>query len=158
MTREEFSCRLQTCRKRLFIAALSVTKNKEDAEDAVGTAILRALKKYEGLKDEKRFDAWMLTVTVNEAKRLSSGKRYYESLDELYDVFADDGNAEGNVAFFDMLASAGLNNKCRKIMIMKFLYGYSLAETAQLMKLPLSSVKSEYYRGLEKLREKEGIK
>ena len=157
MTQQEFSSRLQTCRKRLFIAALSVTGNREDAEDAVSNAILRALKKYEGFTQTGKFDAWMLKITVNEAKRLRSRTRHYENIDELYDCFADDGGAEGNAAFFDMLSSAGLSGRCRDIFIMKFLYGYTLPEIAELTHRPLAAVKSEYYRGLEKLKKQEGI-
>ena len=123
MTREEFASRLQICRKRLYIAALSVTKNREDAEDALSNATLRALKRYKDFTDTGKFDAWMLTVTMNEAKRLRSSKRYFENADELYDVLDEDGTAEGNVVFFDMLTSAGLGVRCRKIFIMKFLYG-----------------------------------
>ena len=91
MTREEFASRLQICRKRLYIAALSVTKNREDAEDALSNATLRALKRYKDFTDTGNFDAWMLTTTMNEAKRLRSSKRYFENADELYDVLDEDG-------------------------------------------------------------------
>ena len=157
MTREEFASRLQICRKRLYIAALSVTKNREDAEDALSNATLRALKRCGDFTDTGKFDAWMLTTTMNEAKRLRSSKRYFENADELYDVLDEDGAAEGNVVFFDMLTSAGLGVRCRKVFIMKFLYGYTFDEIASLLRIPASTVRSEYYRGLEKLKKAEGL-
>ena len=158
MTREEFTSRLQTCRKRLFIAALSVTGNREDAEDALSEATLRALGKYESIRDESKFDAWMLTVTMNEAKRLCSKRRYYDDVDALNDCFEDDSGAEGNAAFFDMIFRAGLSARTQKIFIFRFLYGYTLQETASLLHMAYPACRSEYYRGLQKLRSREDLK
>ena len=158
MTKEELAQRLQSQRKNLYIAALSVTKNVHDAEDAVSNAVLRALKRADKLDAAKNVDAWLVKTVMNEAKRLRSSQRYYENIDELYDAFEDNGGAEKNVVFFDMIRSAKLNFKCQRIFVMRFLYGYTLEEIAELTNSSLPSVKSEYYRGLDKIRKTEGIK
>ena len=158
VTKEELALKFKDQRNKLYVAALSVTKNAQDAEDAVSNAFLRALKHADKLDIGQNVDAWLVKTVMNEAKRLRSSQRYYENIDDLYDAFEDDGRAEKNVVFFDMLSSAGLNFKCRRIFVLRFLYGYTLEEIAGVTGAPLSSVKSEYYRGLEKIKKTEGIK
>ena len=158
MTKEELALKFKDQRNKLYVAALSVTKNAQDAEDAVSNAFLRALKRADKLDIGQNVDAWLVKTVMNEAKRLRSSQRYYENIDDLYDAFEDDGRAEKNVVFFDMLSSAGLNFKCRRIFVLRFLYGYTLEEIAGMTNSSLSSVKSEYYRGLDKIKETEGIK
>ena len=158
VTKEELALKFKDQRNKLYVAALSVTKNAQDAEDAVSNAFLRALKRADKLDIGQNIDAWLVKTVMNEAKRLRSSQRYYENIDDLYDAFEDDGRAEKNVVFFDTLSSAGLNFKCRRIFVLRFLYGYTLEEIAGVTGAPLSSVKSEYYRGLEKIKKTEGIK
>ena len=151
MTESEFTERLQQTKKNLYLSALYVTKNVQDAEDAVSNAILRALKKYERLTPED-FDAWMVAVTVNEAKRIRSRSHYYENVFELQDAFADGKDISGDLEFFDLIQRSGINTKCKKIFILRFIYGYSLPEIAQKLHSPITSIRSEYYRGIEKIK------
>ena len=63
----------------------------------------------------------------------------------------------GSVEFFDLLSSARLDNKSRQIIILRFFYGYDLNQTAEMMGLPLSTVKTKYYRALDKFKKLPGI-
>lgn len=151
MTEKEFTQRITETRKRLYLIALTVTKNKEDAEDAVSNAVLRAIKKYAGFTSEDNFDGYMVTLAANEAKRIRSKRRYYEDVYELEDLFAGD-DAHGDLEFFDMLDRAGLSVNGRKILVLHFLYGYTLAQCAKIVRMAESSAKAEYYKSLEKIR------
>ena len=151
MTDTEFTKRLDATRKRLYLIALTITKNKEDAEDAVSNAVLRALKKYKKLDGSDNFDGYMVTLTANEAKRIRSGRRFYENVDELADAFQGEDSHE-NLEFFDMIESSGVGIKGRKILVLRFLYGYNLSECAKLLRVSESNVKAEYYRSLQKIR------
>jgi DNA-directed RNA polymerase specialized sigma24 family protein len=41
--------------------------------------------------------------------------------------------------------------------MLRFIYGYDLPETAKMMSLPLSTVKTKYYRALDKIKKLPGI-
>ncbi len=151
MTEKEFTQRLEETRKRLYLIALTVTKNKEDAEDAVSNAVLRALKKYGGFTSEDNFDGYMVTLTANEAKRIRSKRRCYDDVFELEDLFEGD-DTFGDLEFFDLLDHAGLSVSGRKILILHFLYGYTLAQCAKIVRMAESSAKAEYYKSLDKIR------
>ncbi len=51
MDKEEFARRVQDRRKDLYLAALSVVRNTEDAKDAVSEAVASAWENLNKLKD-----------------------------------------------------------------------------------------------------------
>ena len=70
MTKQEFVSSVSANEKLLYIAAYSVVRNTEDAKDAVAAAIAKAWEKLDRLRDEDRFDGWILKITYNEAKKM----------------------------------------------------------------------------------------
>ena len=151
MTRDEFAASVTANEKKLYIAALSVVRNTEDAKDAVAAAVAHAWEKLDTLKDEAKFDGWLLRITYNEAKKLRRHANEYVSLSEIGDSFSRDADYS-SLQFFDLISSARLDGKSSRILMLRFFYGYDLAETAKLMDIPESTVKTKYYRALDKIR------
>ncbi len=156
MTKQEFVSSVSANEKLLYIAAYSVVRNTEDAKDAVAAAIAKAWEKLDRLRDEDRFDGWILKITYNEAKKMLRHRDGQVSLDDVKEPSCDDGLSD--MRFFDLLSSAKLDEKSRRIMILRFFYGCELPETAKMMGMPLSSVKTKYYRALEKIKKLPGIR
>lgn len=156
MTENEFVQRVKEQNKKLYLSALSVVKNTADAEDAVASAVAYAWEKLSSLRDESRFDAWLLKITYTEAKKIKKSRREYENVYELSDAFAYQPQTE-ELEFFDVLSSYGLDETSKLILTMKFVYGYTLPEIAKAAKLPLPNVKSKYYRSLDRLADKLGL-
>ena len=151
MTKEEFASAVTKSEKKLYIAALSVVRNTEDARDAVAAAVAHAWEKLDTLRDETKFDGWLLQITYNEAKKLRRHANEYVSLDEIGDSFTYDAD-RGNIEFFDLISSARLDKKSGSIIILKFFYGYTLNEIAEMTNAPLSNVTTKYYRALDKIK------
>ena len=151
MTRDEFAASVTANEKKLYIAALSVVRNTEDAKDAVAAAVAHAWEKLDTLKDEAKFDGWLLRITYNEAKKLRRHANEYVSLSEIGDSFSRDADYS-SLQFFDLISSARLDSKSSRILMLRFFYGYDLAETAKLMDIPESTVKTKYYRAVDKIR------
>ena len=157
MTENEFVERVTTQNKKLYLSALSVVKNTADAEDAVAAAVAYAWEKLGDLRDESCFDAWLLKITYTEAKKIKKKRREYEDIAELKDAFSYEPDTH-DLEFLDILSSSGLDQTSKMILTLKFMYGYTLEETAQKAKIPLSTVKTKYYRSLHKLAHKLGLK
>jgi RNA polymerase sigma-70 factor, ECF subfamily len=68
----------------VYRAALSLMKNKSDAEDVAQGAFLKALRSLDEYRGEAKFSTWLISITVNEARsRLRRQcKLRMESLDE----------------------------------------------------------------------------
>lgn len=157
MTKEDFSFRVQSKRKELYLMAFSVVRNVEDAKDAVSEAVATAWENLSRLKDESRFDAWLVKILYNVSKDMYDKNRQYADLKELSESFTSYADP-GNIEFFDIISKCGLDGKTRQILILRFVYEYQLEEIAHGMGLPLSTVKTKYYRALKKLKNTEGIK
>ncbi len=71
MRRNEFCEQIEIYKYQLYIVAYTILKNEEDAQDAVGNAILKAYECREQLRSQDRFKAWMITITKNEALRMA---------------------------------------------------------------------------------------
>lgn len=151
MTKEEFAAKVCENEKKLYMAALSVVRNTEDARDAVASAVAHAWEKLGSLKDENKFDGWLLRITYNEAKKMRRHADEYVNFDEIKDAFVCEPD-HSSFNFFDMLSSARLDGKSGQIIMLKFFYGYSLSEIADMTDTPLSNVTTRYYRALEKIR------
>lgn len=157
MNKDEFVSAVDANRKNLYFAALSVVRNAEDAKDAVSEAVTSAWENLEKLKDDGKFDAWILKILYNKAKDIYKANRVYTDLSELSDAFAPDADLE-NIEFFDIISRSGFDKTTLRILTLRFVYDYSLDDISKTTGIPSSTVKSRYYRALKKLSCTEGLK
>ncbi len=156
MTKDEFAAAVTSKERKLYIAALSVVRNAEDARDAVADAVLYAWEHLRELKDENRFDAWLLRITYSQAKMIRRKNREYDSIDELSEMFSYDADTS-ELEFFDVLSSAKLDKDEREILTLYFLFGYNMPEIAEKIGRKPNYVKTKYYRALRKLADMKGL-
>ena len=156
MTKDEFAAAVTSKERKLYIAALSVVRNAEDARDAVADAVLYAWEHLRELKDENRFDAWLLRITYSQAKMIRRKNREYDSIDELSEMFSYDADTS-ELEFFDVLSSAKLDKDEREILTLYFLFGYTMPEIAEKIGRKPNYVKTKYYRALRKLADMKGL-
>ena len=156
MTKDEFASRVCANEKKLYLSALSVVRNAEDAKDAVAAAVAYAWEKLSDLDDESRFDAWLLKITYTEAKTIKKNRRQYEDVSELADAFSYELQTE-DLEFLDILSHSGLDKKSSTILTLKFMYMYTLEDIAKEMGMTLPAIKSKYYRALDKVAGKLGL-
>ena len=157
MTRKEFEDAVSASEKRLYIAAFSVTANAEDAKDAVSDALLYAWQHRDELRERGKFDAWLLKITYSQAKMIRRKNRRYESLDALSENFKSETD-KSNLEFFDILNRAKIDDEQRRILTLRFLYGYSLPEIAKMTDKNPETVKTKYRRALQKMAGMKGLK
>ena len=157
MTKDEFALRVQNSRKDLYLAALSVVRNAEDAKDAVSEAVTIAWEKLDRLKDDGKFDGWLLKILYNEAKDIYKKNRQRNDDADLSDAFSYDAGIE-NVGFYDMLNRCGFDEKTMRILIMRFVYDMTLQRISYETGMQEATVKTKYYRALKKLSETEGLR
>src|SRR5215469_2811792 len=72
-------------RERILRIAQRILRNREDAEDAVQTTFLDALRHLDGFQGRSRFSSWLTRIALNVAymKMRSSRRRSETSLDEM---------------------------------------------------------------------------
>ena len=130
-----------------------ILENERDAEDAVQDAfesIARNLEHLE-LPDSPRTRGYVMVITERKSIDLLRARRRHETedLDENA-VSIDFPDADGH-----SLAScmAKLPPRYREILLLRFVYGYSMRETAELMGIPFTTVGKLSQRAKERLYE-----
>ena len=68
--------------RRIYRVTLAITQHKEDAEDAMQDAFLKALENLGQFAGAARFSTWLTRIAVNEALQRLRKRGRFESLDE----------------------------------------------------------------------------
>ena len=156
MTKDEFAAAVQLSKKKLYYAALSVTADTEDARDAVSDAVAYAWEHIKELRDDSKFDAWLLRVTYSQAKMIRRKNKPHEDISNYTDAFSYDDDTSC-IEFFDVLSRANLSDTERRILTLRFLYGYTLPEIAKMTGKTEGQTKMKYYRALRKMADTKGL-
>jgi RNA polymerase sigma-70 factor, ECF subfamily len=156
--------------RSVFLTALSLVKQPADAEDVAQEAILKAFKNLSRFRQESKFSTWLTQITLNEAKmRLRKDrKRLYESLND--DQREDGGNyIPRDFADWRPIPSEALEqtevrealNKAlqslparyRSVLFFRDVQQFTIKETAELLGLTITTVKTRLSRARLRLRD-----
>lgn len=136
---------------RFYRLAYSYLKNREEALDAVQTAVCRALEKQDSLQDADALRTWFYRILVNVCMdQLRRRKRVTLVPPEALDA----GSYEDPLPADSTLAQRvdALPAEVGTIVKLRFYEELSLKEISAVTGVPLSTVKTRLYTGLKKLR------
>ena len=156
--------------RRLYATALAILRNEADAEDIAQDAILKAFRHLSQFRGDSKFSTWLIQITVNEARmrRRRMATRTTESIDE--PKVNDDGEYQPR-DFADWreipseslerqevreaLAQAvsALGEKYRSVFVLRDIDHLSIEETAKVLDIAPSSVKTRLLRARLMLRD-----
>ena len=136
---------------RFYRLAYSYLKNREEALDAVQTAVCRALEKQGSLQDAGAMRTWFYRILVNSCTDMLRLRRRAvpvspEVLETVgyEDPLPEDGDLARRV---ERLAP-----EVAEVIRLRFYEELSLREISAVTGCPLSTVKTRLYSGLKKLR------
>ena len=140
----------------VYAYALSVLKNREDAEDVMHDTFVRIYRYASRYEPKGRPMAWIITIAMNLAKRHRQLKMRHVSLDEsiatteqISEVLAD------NIAKSDFVRRLlrCLGDIEREIVVLHAVSGFKHKEIASILGISIGTVLSKYNRAIKKLRE-----
>ena len=134
--------------------ALSILKNRHDAEDVMHDAFLKI---HEGAKDYQPMGkplAWIFTIVRNLCYNRLRGSTVFEELDSVRELADENARIEIHTENRLMIdtALAVLDDQDREIVMLHAMAGWKHRETARFLELPVSTVLSKYNRALKKMR------
>ncbi|SHN78846.1 RNA polymerase sigma factor [Desulfitobacterium chlororespirans] len=129
-------------------------KNQEDSLDALEDMILKVFENIRTLKNAEAFFNWSKTILVNCCKQNLRKKNKVILLQELPEETYEEafGVYEERMAFEAHLAS--LNLHYQEVLRLRFLLDMDYQTIADLLKIPLGTVKSRMHTGLQKLKQR----
>ena len=156
--------------RNVFRIAQHITQNREDAEDVVQEAFLKAYRNLQQFQGQSKFYTWLVRIAVNEAL-MKLRRRKPErtvSLDE--DIKTDEDSVPREVADWspnpeqqynqaelrEILTKTiqGLPSSFRTVFVLRDVEGLSTEETAEALELSIPAVKSRLLRARLQLRER----
>ena len=140
MDRETFAVSVQSRQDALFRVAFSILQNREDAFDAVQEAILRAWTARHRLKDEAFFGTWLTRIVINISRDMLKKRRPFASIPATPDA---------SPALAELCT---LPEKLRLPVVLHYIDGYSVSETADILHLPTSTIRGRLARARKQLR------
>ena len=149
MTEAEFDRRVRGMEGRMYRTARAMLKNEFDCADAMQNAVFAAWRRLSSLRDEARFEAWLMRILINAIRDTQRQQaRRKES------PLADTHPAPETGRDLDVQAALeALPEKQRLCVALHHLSGYSVPEIARMLTLPQATVKGRIREGLKKMKQ-----
>lgn len=148
MDQELFAKHIDAIKGRLYRTAWMYLGNEADALEAVDEAVYKALRGLKLLRQPEFFDTWITRILLNECNRELRRRQRFSGDGILPESAGPDA--------FDGLplreAVGKLSEELRSVVVLRYFSGYTLEETAQLLKLPRGTVATRQRRALQLLR------
>jgi RNA polymerase sigma-70 factor, ECF subfamily len=155
--------------RKIFRLTMNITRNREDAEDAMQDAFLKAYSHLNSFQEDSRFYTWLVRIAANEAlMRLRKRRPNQVSLDE--PIEGDDDlmpreiedwrpSPEQRYAQSEMQDILNqvidqLEPDFRVVFVLRDVEELSTEETAAAVGISVAAVKSRLLRARLKLRQK----
>lgn len=137
-----------SCQSTLYAAALAVTRNHQDAMDAMQEGALRAWKYLGGLRNQAYFKTWITRIVIRTASSIVRKRRGHASLDE--SVAA---KSEANDLQMDVRSAVErLDEKIRLCTVLHYFEDMPVAEVARVLRVREGTVKSRLHRARSQLK------
>ncbi len=152
MTSQEYTRIVQQYANDLYRLILSYCRNIHDAEDLLQNVFEKLLKERKHFQDEEYLKRWLIIVAVNECRNLfrSAWRKKLVSFEEWTPESACFTPEDSEL----LVAVRELPPKYRIVIHLHYYAGYSEKEIAEILKIPLSTVKTRVRRGKKRLRER----
>lgn len=147
---------INSIERKLYIIAKSKLNNEEDVKDVIQETILLSYKNIRKLKDSTKFDAWIITILINNCNLLYKSKKNVihipcdeKNLPELSDE-NNCLNLEQNLDFFQLLNLLDENEKI--IFSLFYVDNYTTDKISKILDINENTVKSKLKRAREKIK------
>lgn len=130
---------------RIFRAAFTVCRNREDADDVVQDTLLRYYTQRKDFESETHLKAWLLRVAINRARDLTAAfwRKHTVVWEDYMEELAFEAPEDGRL----LDAVLRLPEKYRTVIHLFYYEDYSVSEIAKILRRAEGTVKSQLNRG-----------
>ena len=149
MDKEQFARRVTDLQGSLYRVAASYLQGESDRLDAISEAITRAWEKRHTLRDETLFRTWITRILIRECVNIQRKQKRSVPVEQLPEAAQDeDGRV---VALRDALEQ--LPRRHRTMIVLHYMEGYDVRETARIMSTTKGAVCAGLSRARQRLKE-----
>ena len=158
----QFQKKLLSLQENMMNFALTLTANRNDAQDLMQDTTLKVLDNQEKFVDNVNFKGWVLTIMrnifINNYHKIVRTQTVVDQDIDLYnlDIMNDSGfdNPDGAYQIQEITAAIESLNEELKVPFSMFVSGYKYNEIAEALDVPLGTVKSRIFFARQELKKK----
>ena len=154
-----FKERLLALQSNLFSFAYKLTADSEEAQDLLQDTTLKALDNESKYSDNSNFKGWLFTIMrnifINNYRRTVRERTVIEGTEDLYQLnFQQPTNStpEGTYAVNEITQIIDSFSEDYRKPFSMYVAGYKYEEIAEILDIPLGTVKSRIFTTRQKLR------
>ncbi|MBZ5651263.1 MAG: sigma-70 family RNA polymerase sigma factor [Acidobacteriia bacterium] len=156
--------------RKLLRIAHHLLHNREDAEDVVQEAFLKAFLHLDQFREDSKFSTWLIRITLNQSLMKLRKQRPAREVSIDKDFQSEEDSFPVDVADWapnpeELYRASELKGILRKtlqelgeglrvVFVLRDIEGLSLAQTAEALSLSLTAVKARSFRARLQLRER----
>lgn len=148
---EAFNELISNIQEKLYVTAYSYVNNKEDALDIVSEGVCRAYTSINSLKNEKFFNTWITRIIINLSIDVYRKNKRVVNFEEIGKKEEDEGISTEEILDLNKAVEL-LQPKYKIILQLKYYNGLTLTEVADILEMPLGTVKTNLNKALKILR------
>ena len=131
---------IRLCVPDMFRIAMSILRNKDDADDAVCDTVVKAYESIQKLNECEFFKTWIIRILINQANAIYKKRNKVVFLNDMtsepqHEDSYDLGNDELNTAVSD------LSLELRTVITLYYYQDMKIKEVASVMQIPQGTVK-----------------
>ena len=158
----QFQKKLLSLQENMMNFALTLTADKNDAQDLMQDTTLKVLDNQEKFVDNVNFKGWVLTIMrnifINNYHKIVRTQTVVDQDIDLYnlDIMNDSGfdNPDGAYQIQEITSAIESLNEELKVPFSMFVSGYKYNEIAEALDVPLGTVKSRIFFARQDLKKK----
>lgn len=149
MNKEQLGQLIIASEDTLYHVAKTLLSDDADCADAIQETIVKAFTKLHTLRQDSYAKTWLVKILINECYSLMRGKKRIVSLEE-YQYPETAGEEADYSDLYEAIRQ--LPTEIRICIILYYLEGYSVKETAKILDITESAVKNRLARARSRMR------
>lgn len=162
---DAFNLLVRRWERQIYGLSLRMLGRDDEAKDATQETFLSAYRNLSKFRGEAKFSSWIYRIALNICNtKLRGRSKLIVSIEEQreesgFEIAADEHEIgsrlqQEQVARHVRRALGGLPPEMRQVIVMKEYEGLKFSEIADILGIPLSTVKTRMYTGLAELRKR----
>jgi RNA polymerase sigma-70 factor (ECF subfamily) len=167
MERDELNQLFQDNYKKIFMLALKMLKNEEDAEDATQDIFMKAFQNIKKFRHESKFSTWLYRIALNHIYTMqkAQAKNYHYDLSKVANSQSSITTPESVLSekeLFDKLEQIidSLPKRQKEVFLLRYYGELPFNKIAEVCKRSVGTIKSSYFFAMQKIKngfEKDGL-
>lgn len=135
----------------MYAMALSILKNKEDAEDAVQQTLYKAYERLDTLRFSEKFRPWILKILTNECYAVIRSRKTAAPVEEMEDIPDKEFETEERLTLWETVSRLKIEQ--RTVVLLFYYQDLSIKEISKVLGVSEDTVKKRLSRARAALRQ-----